>query len=254
MPLNFKEFGQGQPIIILHGLFGMLDNWQTIAKKLADHYLVYIVDQRNHGRSPHFPDMNYPLMAQDLQEFMESNWIYHAHILGHSMGGKTAMQFAINFPEYVDKLVVVDIAPKAYTSGHDLIFEALNMVDTSTVTSRSDVQNTLSEKIAEPGVIQFLMKNLSRNKSGGYEWKMNLKAIEAGYPNILAKVNPASPFDKDALFLKGALSNYITNDDTPLIKSLFPKARINTINNAGHWVHADQPLSLYEALTDFLSE
>lgn len=122
MELNYKEFGQGDPLIILHGLFGTLDNWQTIAKKLAKHYSVYLIDQRNHGRSPHHDEFDYVVMAEDLHEFMESQWIYKAHILGHSMGGKTAMQFAMEYPDMIDQLIIIDIAPKKYQGGHQLIF------------------------------------------------------------------------------------------------------------------------------------
>ncbi len=136
MDLNYKTFGSGEPVIILHGLFGMLDNWKTMAKRLAEHYTVYIVDQRNHGRSPHTDEINYPLMAEDLRLFMENNWLYHAHLIGHSMGGKTVMQFALDNPDMTDRLVVIDIAPKAYTSNHDAIFDALLSVDISSLGSR----------------------------------------------------------------------------------------------------------------------
>ena len=159
--LNYKSFGSGPPLIILHGLFGTLDNWQTIAKKLADDFTVFILDLRNHGKSPHTQEHTYSLMAEDLSQFMESQWIYKAHVLGHSMGGKTAMQFANDFPDMLDKLVVVDIAPKVYAGGHQHILEALLSVDIDAVQSRKEVEQQLSKYIEEDGVKLFLMKNLN---------------------------------------------------------------------------------------------
>ena len=147
MELNYKEFGQGDPILILHGLFGTLDNWQTIAKQLATNYSVFIIDQRNHGRSPHMDELDYPLMAEDLYQFMETHWIYKAYIIGHSMGGKTAMQFALNYPDMVEKLVVVDIAPKTYEAGHQTIFEALFSLDLEKIESRKEADEVLQKKI-----------------------------------------------------------------------------------------------------------
>lgn len=252
MDLNFKVFGEGKPVIILHGLFGMLDNWQTVAKKLADEYMVYIVDQRNHGRSPHLPDFNYTLMAEDLQIFMESQWIYEAIIVGHSMGGKTAMRFALDYPEMVEKLVVVDIGPKQYPAGHDLIFESLLSVDLSTVKSRQEVATILSKKIPDQGVVQFLMKNLSRTKQDTYEWKMNLPAIFKNYSNILAPLSVKQVFESEALFIRGEKSPYIQDKDWPSIHNVFPKASLITIPGAGHWVHAEQPQLLFNALSEFI--
>ncbi len=188
MELNYKEFGQGEPIIILHGLFGMLDNWQTIAKRLANDYWIFVVDQRNHGKSPHVNGLSYPLMAQDLKAFMDQHWIPQAHIIGHSMGGKTAMQFAFEYPDMVDKLVVLDIAPPANESGHGLIFDALHSVDLQKIETRIEADEKLAQKIKDYGVRQFLLKNLSRQKEGGYRWKMNLEAISNNYDNILAAV------------------------------------------------------------------
>jgi len=158
MELNYKSFGEGYPIIILHGLFGTLDNWQTIAKKLSEHYSVYIIDLRNHGRSPHEDIFNYEVMADALQAFMYSQWIYEAQIIFHSMGGKTAMQFALTYPDLVNQLVVVDIAPKAYEGGHQTIFEALLSLDVSTITSRKQAAAALESKIPDFGVQTVFIK------------------------------------------------------------------------------------------------
>ena len=254
MTLNFKSFGQGFPVIILHGLFGMLDNWQTIAKKLADNYTVYIVDQRNHGRSPHLSEFNYQVLADDLQSFMESNWIYEAHIIGHSMGGKTAMQLALSYPEMVKKLVVVDIAPKQYQPGHQAIFEALQSLDLATITNRKEAATHLETTITDPGTQQFLLKNLSRSPNGQYEWKMNLPVLYKSYGQILDNVEMEEPFQHPTLFIKGGQSNYIQEEDTSAIKNFFPLAEIETIPPAGHWVHAAAPKELLNLVHSFLKK
>lgn len=253
MDLHYKSFGEGFPIIILHGLFGTLDNWQTIAKQLAEDYQVFIVDQRNHGRSPHHPEFDFLVMADDLQRFMEDNWIYNAHIIGHSMGGKTAMQFTMNYPDMVEKLVVVDISPKAYQSGHDLIFNALFSLDLSKISSRKGADEQLKLQIEDTGVRQFLLKNLTRNGSGGYEWKMNLRAIYKNYINVLRAIESGSPFEKETLFISGGLSDYIRKEDMILINEFFPQAKMVTIPNSGHWVHAESPVEFLEIVKKFLN-
>ena len=255
MKLNYKFFGEGFPIIILHGLFGMLDNWQTIAKKLADNYLVYIIDLRNHGKSPHHTDFDYEIMAEDLQVFLEDNWIYEAYVLGHSMGGKTAMQFALSYPDLVKKLIVVDIAPKKYKAGHQAIFEALLSLDLSKITSRKEAATHLQNKIPDVGTQQFLLKNLGRSKDGTYEWKMNLPVIHKNYSKILENiVRPEQAYDKPTLFIKGGASNYILEEDLPAIQDFFPAAKLETIPKAGHWVHAAAPTELLDLVNGFLRE
>lgn len=252
--LNYKTFGQGDPIIILHGLFGTLDNWQTIAKQLAENYSVYIIDLRNHGRSPHAEPFDYPTMAADLQTFMESHWIYKAHIIGHSMGGKVAMQLALDYPDMVTKLVVVDIAPKTYASGHDLIFDALLGLDLKNIKNRKEADAALKVKIPDFGVRQFLLKNLSKNKTSGfYEWKMNLPVIHDSYDKILENLDTDDTFDDETLFIKGEKSDYIQDDDLSLLQTYFPDAVLKTVKDAGHWVHAEQPEALLEMVGDFLA-
>lgn len=254
MELNHKTFGAGDPIIILHGLFGTLDNWQTVAKKLAEHYMVYIVDQRNHGRSAHVEGQNYKLMAEDLADFMEDNWMHNAHIIGHSMGGKTAMQFAADYPDMLNKLVVVDIAPKAYEGGHQTIFDALLSVDMEQVQTRKEVEEQLSKYIEDAGVRLFLMKNLSRKKEGGFQWKMNLQEIYINYSNILDNIEMEDSVKNESLFINGGKSNYVNEADQIEIQKLFPAASFETIENAGHWVHAEQPKALIEHVLKFLSQ
>lgn len=252
MQLNYKTFGQGPPLIILHGLFGTLDNWQTLAKRWAATYTVFLIDQRNHGRSPHVDEHSYLAMAEDLNAFMDDNWIHKAHILGHSMGGKTAMQFAVLYPEMVDKLVVIDIAPKTYLGGHEQIIEALNDLDVHRLESRKAADAQLAASIPVFGIRQFLLKNLTREKTGGYRWKMNLPVLVRTYQAILQKIEAAELFEGATLFVKGANSPYIKKEDMPMIQEYFSHAQLESIAEAGHWVHAEQPDKLFEIVSDFL--
>ena len=253
MKLNYKEYGQGQPLIILHGLFGTLDNWVTLGKKLAKHFTVYLLDQRNHGRSPHTDEHNYPSMAEDIREFMEQHWMYDgAAVIGHSMGGKTAMQLALTYPELVKKLVVVDIAPKRYPGNHQPIFQALLNLQPENLTGREEAEEKLARYIPDTGVRQFLMKNLTRRPEGGFEFKMNLPVIYKHYEDILEAITADQPYEGPALFVRGGNSPYVKPEDEPAIRGLFPKAEIKTIPNAGHWVHAEQPTALLGELLRFL--
>jgi esterase len=250
--LNYKEFGQGQPVIILHGLFGMLDNWQTIGRQLGDSFNVYIIDQRNHGKSPHAEAFSYPILADDLQHFMESNWIYQAHIIGHSMGGKTAMQFAMQYPDMVKSLHVIDIAPKKYTGGHELIIDTLNAIDLTKIQDRKEAETFMLQRIPDFGTRQFLLKNLTRNEiNGNFEWKMNLAVLQREYDNILDNITEGV-FEGETHFYRGANSDYIQAGDIEAMKQKFPTMTVDTIENAGHWVHAEQPKALYQLLQHYL--
>lgn len=252
MELFYREFGQGNPVIILHGLFGFSDNWQTIAKGLSDNHLVVTPDLRNHGRSPHLPTHTYAEMAEDLRVFMEEHWMFSASVVGHSMGGKVAMQLALSHPDMVERLVVVDIAPGAAEDNHSSIFDALRRMDLSKMGSRKAAETYLAERISDAGTRQFLLKNITREDDGRYTWKMNLPVLWEHYRDILAPVTGV-PFEKPALFIRGSRSDYIKDEDFPFIKSLFPQAEIRTVEGAGHWVHADQPTELLELLKNFLN-
>jgi esterase len=258
MDLNFKEFGTGEPLVILHGLFGTLDNWQTIARQLAEDFTVYIVDLPNHGRSPHTKgEFDYSEMSDAVAEFLTKNWIHETRLIGHSMGGKLAMQLALNQPDLIKKLAVIDIAPKKYTGGHGNIFKALFALDLNTLTDRKEAEQFLTEHLPEEGAgtIQFLLKNLSRRaegEGGGFEWKMNLDVLFANYPRILDKLEGETPFRKPTLFVRGGNSNYIKDSDFDLISKLFPNSAIQTIEDAGHWVHAEKPKELLEVLKKFM--
>ncbi|MBK6932205.1 MAG: alpha/beta fold hydrolase [Saprospirales bacterium] len=251
MQLFFREFGQGSPVVILHGLFGFSDNWQTIAKALASHHLVITPDLRNHGRSPHLPTHSYPEMADDLKAFLEQHWIFKTSLIGHSMGGKVAMHYALHHPDMVDKLVVIDIAPGPADDNHSAIFRSLLDLDLSQIHSRQEAEDVLKTRIPDAGVRQFLLKNITRHADGAYSWKMNLPVLWNTYPDILAGVS-GDPFDKPTLFVRGSRSDYIKDSDFTFIKSLFPQAEIATIEGAGHWVHADQPGALLATVRTFL--
>jgi pimeloyl-ACP methyl ester carboxylesterase len=252
MQLYSREFGQGNPVLILHGLFGFSDNWQTIAKGLATDHLVITPDLRNHGRSPHVPTHTYPEMAQDIREFMEAHWVFHAALVGHSMGGKVAMQLALDNPDMVERLVVVDMEPGQATDNHRDIFKALLELDFSKIKTRQEADEFLVNRIPDPGTRQFLLKNITREEDGSFLWKMNLPVLWKYYPYILAPVS-GTPFDKPTLFIRGSRSDYIRDEDIPGIMQLFPEAKIITIEGAGHWVHADQPAALLAVLKDFLA-
>ncbi len=256
MELNHKVIGEGHPVIILHGLFGMLDNWQTIGKKIAaEGYMVFLVDQRDHGKSPFTQQFDYPTLAADLAAFMEQNWIYKAHIIGHSMGGKTAMQLAFDHGDNIDKLVVVDICNKTYPGGHEEIFKAIRDVQADQKEDRQEIYDFLKSRLHDEGTIQFLLKNLQRKKEGGYDWKMNYPLLESSYLAILDKVgNATSHFDKQTLFVKGERSPYILPTDESLIHSQFPHSQLVSIENAGHWVHADQPEVFTQLVLQFLNQ
>jgi esterase len=252
MQLHFKESGQGRAVILLHGLFGSSDNWHHIALRLAESFRVFALDQRNHGQSPHRADMNYSLMAADVNEFMASRGLETTMVIGHSMGGKTAMQFALQFPNRVEKLVVADMAPRAYAPAHDKIFAALLALDLKSFSMRRQIEDALAPEIPNLVLRRFLLKNLGRNSAGEFFWKINLPGISENYPRLGEPVSAATPFAKPALFIRGVKSNYINPEDEPLIRQLFPQSQIQTVAGAGHWLHADQPAEFLRLLLDFL--
>ncbi len=254
MLLNFKESGQGRAVILLHGLLGSADNWHPIALRLAESFHVFAVDQRNHGQSPHSDLMNYSLMAGDVDEFMSARGLATATIIGHSMGGKTAMQFALNFPNRVEKLIVVDMAPRAYAPAYKQIFAALLALDLPKFQSRQQIEDVLAPEIPSLALRRFLLKNLGRNSDGDFFWKINLRGIAENYSRLRDPVSALVPFTKPVLFIRGGKSNYLTPEDGPLIRELFPQSEIETIPDAGHWLHADQPEEFVKRVLKFLAD
>ena len=252
MKLHFRTFGEGEPLIVLHGVFGSSDNWQTLGKEFAKNFRVYLVDQRNHGKSPHSDIFHYDAMAEDIVGLMESEGIGQSHILGHSMGGKVGMNLAARFPDKVKKLIVVDIAPKDYPPHHAQIFEGFRSVDLPSVQSRKEADNQMAKVISSMGIRQFILKNLDRDGEGRFRWKLNLEAIESKAHEIGDGMKPGSHFSGETLFIRGGNSKYILQEDDQLIHSFFPNAVIETINGAGHWVHAEKPNELKDLVINFL--
>ncbi len=251
MKLFYRQSGQGHALIILHGLFGSSDNWFSLAKVFAEYFTVYLVDQRNHGQSPQSDDFDYKLLTEDLVEFIQDHHLDQPHIIGHSMGGKTAMNFAIKYPDLLGKLIVVDIAPKQYPVHHDHILEGLHAIDLNTLTSRTEADTLLSKHVSEPGVRQFLLKNLARNSDGKFEWRINIHAIDNHIEEIGAGMLNQGQFNGPVLFIKGARSNYYAPGDEKNILKIFPAAQFVTLNT-GHWVQAEDPKAFAETVFEFL--
>lgn len=251
--LNHKIVGSGSPLYILHGLFGSLDNWQSVAKELGKQYQVILVDVRNHGRSFHDDSMNFDVLNDDILHLMQHLNHTEAYFMGHSMGGKILMFFAGKNPEKVIKLIVVDVAPYAYPKYHQSVFHALFAVPINQIQSRQEAEQILRSNIEEESEVQFLMKGLSRKESGGFEWKFNLEVLHKNYVELIQHI-PETPYLGPTLFIKGEKSNYISIDKMEHVPDLFPNYEIEIIKDAGHWVHADNGADLIQALITFLEK
>ncbi|NND77238.1 MAG: alpha/beta fold hydrolase [Flavobacteriales bacterium] len=251
MKLNYKLLGEGEPLIIAHGLFGSLDNWMSMAKRLAENFQVYLIDHRNHGKSPHSDEMSYDLMAEDLHEFIEEHELISPSIIGHSMGGKAAMALDNKYPGSLNKLVVIDIGIKEYPPHHQKILAGLNNLDLPSLRSRSQADGRLEEFVEESGVRQFLLKGLYRNKEGTYSLRYNLGTIQERMDNILSELNIEGSETK-TLFIRGELSGYLLDEDILGLQKVFKNSDVATIPESGHWVHAEKPNELFDTLSDFL--
>jgi esterase len=252
MKLFFRELGQGDPIIILHGLFGSSDNWLTQAKLLGTHFKVYSVDQRNHGQSPHSDDFDYKSMVADLKEFVDEHNIQNPVVLGHSMGGKAAMNFALAHADKLSKLIVVDISPRPYDLEHYTIVKGLNAIPIDTLSSRNEGDEILSQYVPEPDVRQFLLKNLQRKSTGGFAWKINLPVISQKLSNIGLDLQFPGQFKKPTLFIRGGKSKYVLDSDRARIVEIFPTAELETMDT-GHWVQAEKPQEFSEKVMQWLT-
>ena len=262
MELAFHKSGSGKPLVILHGLYGSSGNWMSIGKKLSQYFTVYLPDQRNHGHSPHHPVHTYETLREDLYEFFRIHRIENAILMGHSMGGKTAMSFALQYGSKIDKLIVVDIAPVDYRNTsqqviHEKIISTLQLTDPTVIHNRNEADQMMQASIPQYGIRQFLLKNLKRNDNGRYEWILNIDAIAGNMEHIAAGILPESSqevyrTDVPALFIKGEKSRYIDRDSEAVIHRVFTHSRIVTIPGAGHWVHAEQPALFLQAVCEFL--
>lgn len=241
--------GQGPPLLILHGLLGSLDNWQTVGKILSADFTVYLIDQRNHGRSPHAPDFNYQLLTADLEEFLATHKIEKPVLLGHSMGGKTIMNFAITHPAIPDKIIAVDIMPKEYKPRHQHIFEGLQAVPVHSLSSRKEADEILSHYVSSLPERQFLLKNLTHGEEG-YRWRINLKSLAENISTVDQGLVYEGKFSGPSLFVTGSRSNYYSIGDETTAARYFPHAIWKTLE-AGHWVHAEKPTELVQCIIDF---
>jgi len=256
MKLHFREMGQGMPLLILHGLFGSSDNWLTIAKQLAEKYHVFLIDQRNHGQSPHDETWNYTVMAQDIEDFCVQQNLNKINIAGHSMGGKTVMKLAELFPQRISKMMVIDIAPKYYPIHHQPILSALNSINFEVVNTRKQAEEVLQTAIDDVGTRQFLLKNIYWISEGKLAWRFNLDVITKNI-EIVGEATPQVESNVcaiDTLFVKGEKSDYIKLNDAELIAKIYPISKIVSIANAGHWVHAENPLALLETMLNFFTD
>lgn len=266
MKLNSRIIGDGPDLIILHGLYGSGDNWLTVARQFADHFRVHLPDARNHGHSPHDPELSYKAMVADLIDYLEEHQISSPIIMGHSMGGKTAMWLSILHPQRVSKLIIVDISPVSYAQlnkpsnlveDHLNIVNAMRSVDLTHLKTRTEIDKEFAEYIHSDIVRQFLLKSIDREKNGKYSWKLNIESISNGLPEVMSgidvekykgNIRPNLP----VLFIRGELSEYIPDKDIEAIKTLYPTAVIETIFDASHWVHAEQPEAFISVLRHFL--
>lgn len=255
MKLNFRQLGeQGAPIIILHGLLGASDNWQTLGREWSRSNRIFLLDLRNHGHSPHDAKIDFETMTEDVYEFMNDQNLPPVILLGHSMGGKVAMTLALKYPQSVQKLIVVDIAPRAYQNPDFIqVLENLRGVDLSTILSRQDADAKLAETIPASGLRHFLLKNLARQRDGKFRWRVNLDALSQNADAIAGAIPAKGIFDKPTLVIRGENSPYVRNTDVVKIKTMFPKAIVLTVKNAGHWVHAEKPEIVLKAVNKFIS-
>jgi esterase len=250
MKLHYRELGEGQPLVILHGLFGNSDNWQTHAKKLAEYFRVILVDQRNHGHSDWSNDFSYDLMKEDLLELFQDLGLKKVILVGHSMGGKTAIRFAQENSNLLEKLIVIDIGIKEYPMHHTEILKGLHAIDLNVVNTRGEAERILSQYIDSNGVRQFLLKNLYWKEKGVLAWRMNISVLEREMQNILSKL-PEIEVYTPTLFIRGEMSNYILEEDIEELEDYFNDFSLITINNAGHWVHSEAPNEFIENVLEF---
>ena len=252
--LHSKIVGNGQPLLILHGFLGMSDNWKTLGNQYAEHgFEVHLIDQRNHGRSFHSTHFDYVFLSDDIVTYAKQHNIDHANVLGHSMGGKTAMQLATSRPDLVEKLIVADIAPKFYPPHHQPIVNALTGLNLDQITSRKEADEQLSRELPDFGIRQFLLKNLYWKEKESLGFRFNLEVLKDRMEEIGEHIEPTAVYDGPTLFIRGDRSEYIMPSDFENAKKHFPKAQLETVDKAGHWLHAENPKQFFEKTLDFLN-
>jgi pimeloyl-ACP methyl ester carboxylesterase len=252
MRLHYELQGEGRPLLVLHGFLGSSDNWRGMRKRFAATYKVFSLDQRNHGSSPHSSSMNYGVMAGDVREFMFEQGLSQISLLGHSMGGKVAMQFACESPEAIDKLVILDIGPKAYPPTHRLLLQAMQNLKLGGLKTYGQAEAALHATIADSALSKFVVKNLTRDPNGAFQWRIGLDELAANYDQLIKAPAIPNRFEKPTCFIRGALSRFIEDQDFAAIRESFPFAEFHTVPNAGHWVHIDAPAEVHRIVDEYL--
>ncbi len=251
--LNSKRQGAGPPVVLIHGLFGSLENLGGIARILAESATVYSLDLPNHGRSPHHQHMSLSSMAEDVACWMADQGLDSAGFVGHSLGGKVAMELALQRPELVDSLVVMDIAPVHYPPHHSDVFAGLQAVNLQEISSRRDAENIMTPYVPEVAVRSFLLKNIMRTGEGHFAWRMNLPVIRDNYEKLVSANGQSAEYGGNVLFLKGGDSDYIGEEHRHDILSRFPQAKVKVVANTGHWLHAEKPALVAKLIQQFFS-
>jgi esterase len=252
MNLFYRKYGQGPPLLILHGLFGSADNWHSLAKRWSHSFTVYALDLRNHGSSPHESAMDYLEMVHDLNHFCQQEDLDQVNIVGHSLGGRVAMLFATRYPQKIVSLTILDIGIGPVKRGHEPILNVLRTLDLAAFSDRGSLEKEFKKTIGSAQICQFLLKNVLRKVDGSLGWKFNHEALLDHYEDLTAPLEPDDPFIGSVLFLRGENSDYLDDRLSPEILSYFPLARLETIPDAGHWIHADQPDAVFKMVNEFV--
>jgi pimeloyl-ACP methyl ester carboxylesterase len=252
MRLHYEVQGDGRPLVILHGFLGSSENWRAMRKLFATTYKVFSVDQRNHGSSPHSSTMNYGVMTEDLREFLAEQGLSVVFLLGHSMGGKVAMQFASESPEVIEKLVILDIAPKAYPPAHRPLLQAMQNLELRGLKNYGEAEAALGATISDAALRKFVVKNLTRDRNGEFHWRIGLDSLAANYDQLIQAPAMLNSFDKPTCFIRGGLSRFIDDQDFADIRKYFPRAEFYTVPNAGHWVHIDAREEFHRIVGEYL--
>ena len=254
MKLAYREYGQGQALLILHGLFGQSDNWTTLAKQFSEHgYRVFTIDLRNHGLSPHSEEWNYSIMAEDIHEFIQEHHLREVILLGHSMGGKVALHYELLFPGELSKLIIADIAPRYYPPHHQSVIQALEAVDFNVIHTRKEAEAVLLQHLNDYGTRQFLLKNLYWKDNGHLDWRFNLPVISRKIESVGEDI-PFFTSRVPTLVLSGGLSKYVNEDDLDEFRKRFSDLSTVSIPGAGHWLHAEKPGDFYTAVMNFIKD
>ncbi len=254
MKLNYRKLGSGKPLVVLHGVFGSSDNLFTVCRNVAEKgYEVYILDARNHGQSDRSEVFNYEVMAKDLDDFLAENGISSPVILGHSMGGKTALQYSQHYTNF-SGLIMVDIAARAYSRHHEHIIQGLQAIDTKTLASRKEAEEIFSRYVTDAGERQFLLKNLYRTEEGGFDWRINVPVLAENAGEVVSGIPLYNKVEKPLLLMRGSESRYVRDEDFEYLKEYYPVARLETIEGANHWIHATRPAEFTDCVIRFLGD